>query len=188
MELADQLNPTLPNPLPYIARHLTLHRQFDALDAVLREMERRHGKDHMYSCAVRTRMAGWRGDAEALRRFCADKSEQFEKPHWRPLTLYVRGLLGEIGEDEIARGFARLLTDTQSPRFITFLMQFQTELHAGRGEVSTAMLHLLRAATSMLIDLEWLDRCPLLESLRSHPDFGEARRRVRARAEAIWAT
>jgi serine/threonine-protein kinase len=38
-----------------------------------------------------------------------------------------------------------------------------------------------------LIDVDWLERCPLLAPLRSTPVFAEIRRKVHARAMAIWA-
>jgi TolB-like protein/Tfp pilus assembly protein PilF len=188
MQLADQLDPTLPNPLPYIARHHALMGNHGAAQAIILEMERRHGKSHMYTCSLRIRMAAWRGDREAVGRLTLEDIERFEAPFWRPVRLYAHGVLGQLSEREVERAFARLLADSQNPRFISLLLQLQTEIHAARGELSAARLYLLRAATGMLIDIEWLDRCPLLEPLRDHPDFAEAHRRVLARASAIWAS
>jgi hypothetical protein len=38
----------------------------------------------------------------------------------------------------------------------------------------------------VLVDLDWLDHCPLFDPLREHPRFVELRATVRARCEQIW--
>jgi hypothetical protein len=55
------------------------------------------------------------------------------------------------------------------------------------GQPELALRYFMRAAESVLIDLEWCDHCPVLTELRKLPGFAEGRRLVRARVEAIWA-
>ena len=78
------------------------------------------------------------------------------------------------------------MTGTQNARWITLTAQLGAEVFAFRGDLDAALRHLRRAASLVLIDVTWLDRCPLLAPLRSLDAFAEARRRVEARAEAIW--
>jgi hypothetical protein len=46
-------------------------------------------------------------------------------------------------------------------------------------------LRLLTGAPAF-VDADWLERCPALDSLRSHPDFPAMAAGVRVRANAIW--
>jgi serine/threonine-protein kinase len=38
-----------------------------------------------------------------------------------------------------------------------------------------------------LIDLEWINRCPLFEPIRKEPRFLEVRKHVRERVREMWA-
>lgn len=82
--------------------------------------------------------------------------------------------------------FDAWLAQRSSPRFVTLLCQISTELLGLSGHAERALGYFQRAAETALIDLEWIDRCPALQSLRVLPGFTEGRRKVRTRVEAIW--
>jgi hypothetical protein len=42
------------------------------------------------------------------------------------------------------------------------------------------------AADDVLVDILWMDRCPVLESIRETDWFAEARGKVEKRAGEIW--
>lgn len=65
--------------------------------------------------------------------------------------------------------------------------QMMTEEAAFHGDLERALSHLVAASELLLVDLDWLDRCPLLEPLRERPSFLAARGRVQARCEEIWS-
>jgi serine/threonine-protein kinase len=100
--------------------------------------------------------------------------------------MFAQALLGEVTPEEADQLFARVLSFVDTLRLIVLVTQLRIETLAGAGRPAAAMHHLLRAATSILVDLEWMDRCPLLEEVRAMPEFADARRRVHARAHAIW--
>jgi serine/threonine-protein kinase len=188
LELALSLDPTLMYAGVFEARQLAFAGQWDACEAVLAGIDRRHGPAvRALTLAQRTRVAAWHGDHEALRRCAADDAHQ-GSPSWRMVRLYAAALTGEMGRSDLRERLREILSATQNPRFLSLTEQLATEVYAALGELDEARLHLMRAATNVLVDLEWLDRCPLLVPLRAHPSFGEARRRVRARAEAVWST
>ncbi|GAB4112225.1 MAG: hypothetical protein OHK0013_48200 [Sandaracinaceae bacterium] len=55
---------------------------------------------------------------------------------------------------------------------------------AGRPE--DALDAITRASESALVDLAWIERCPLFEPLRGRPEMVAARERVRRRVEDLW--
>ena len=73
-----------------------------------------------------------------------------------------------------------------SPRFYTLVCQFCTELYAALKDHETALSYFLRAADSVLIDIEWADRCPLLAGIRALPGYVQGRHAVRKRGQAMW--
>jgi serine/threonine protein kinase/tetratricopeptide (TPR) repeat protein len=77
---------------------------------------------------------------------------------------------------------------TLPARFRAFVQQLTAEV-AGHGHMIDACLRALaRSADAGLIDVVWLDRCPLLDAARASPDFAAVRARVAERAHAIRST
>jgi serine/threonine-protein kinase len=108
-------------------------------------------------------------------------------PIWTAVvTLAARGWLGEVSNEELAAGFKSFL-GANNPRWRTLLSQLLVEIHSSWDRVDEAFERLAVCATDVLVDVEWLDRCPLLDCLRGHPNFAPIRRRVAERAAAIWA-
>ena len=73
-----------------------------------------------------------------------------------------------------------------SNRFRTLIHQMAAEAWGRAGDVERSLHHFRAGADTVLLDLEWVDRCPFLGDVRKHPEFAELRRRVRARCEEIW--
>jgi serine/threonine-protein kinase len=68
-----------------------------------------------------------------------------------------------------------------------FASQLRAEVYAYCGREAEAFAHLLEADASGLMDLLWLDGCPVLAGLRADPRFAAVRGRVKARADEIIA-
>jgi serine/threonine-protein kinase len=81
----------------------------------------------------------------------------------------------------------RLIETAPSPRFYTLMCQACTEIYAVTGDAEEALAYYVRAADSVLVDIEWTDRCPSLKAMRALPAFAEARRKVRRRVQAMWS-
>jgi eukaryotic-like serine/threonine-protein kinase len=185
LSLAYQLNPTLPFCLPFIARHHAFHGRFAECQAVLWEIEQRYGPAHLHLVALRLRLTAWQGDREALRRWSSLDSKG-EVSLSALLRLYARGILGEVGSAAIEGALTAGMGAARSRRGHTTIAQLATEIYAGRGDLEAAEAYLERAVDAALVDLEWMDRCPILAPLRDRTAFQRARARVRERAEAIW--
>jgi serine/threonine-protein kinase len=66
-----------------------------------------------------------------------------------------------------------------------FFRQMRAEMCAYSGDRDAALIALEEAAALGLIDLVWLDRCPVLEPLRVEARFAQVRASVAARAELV---
>ena len=85
---------------------------------------------------------------------------------------------------DIFRNFAD--TSTTSPRQRSFFFQLATEYYAAAGMPDEALDALEKAAALPLIDLLWLDRCPVLAPFRDTPGFLRARATTAARVAEVW--
>ena len=102
--------------------------------------------------------------------------------------------LAAIGD--LPRGQAYLaidgiaVTDGASVRLQTLMMQVKAELASLMGDREIAEDALLRGVRYGLMDLNWLQHCPVLSLLRGGAAYEEAGRELEARAEkvidAIW--
>ncbi len=184
LELAAELDPTLKLGLVTAARHYALIGDRAKSEEYLDRVKATALNTDVGLVAMEARFATWRRDLPSVER-CRDairrSPEQFGF-----MSLMLDAYLGERDAAEIeamspgaAHGF--------SPRFTTLADQLIAELLASRGRIEGAMTALNRAADNCLVDLEWLERCPSLEPLRTHPDYLDVHRRVRARADEIWS-
>lgn len=134
---------------------------------------------------LRLRVSAWHRDQEELRRVRVELRDE-------PLPIadagvnYCSVVLGEMEPEAALEPLDLLLARPITPRFASLLCQFATEMMCLAGLPERAVGYLQRAASTALIDLEWLDRCPALEPLRALAAFTECRRQVRQRVEAIW--
>ena len=129
-------------------------------------------------------MGAWRGENDRLRRGL-DALLKSPHPIAGPLALYARVALREMAPPE---GFGVASTQfAVSPRVRSIALQMQAEALGAIGDVagSTACVEL--AATTVLVDLDWIDRCPLIASVRSDEKFPEWRRTVALRCEDVWS-
>jgi eukaryotic-like serine/threonine-protein kinase len=186
LKLAYTLDPSLVYAYIIRARLHELRGEWETAGRIVDDVERRHGPALAPLVrAQRIRAAGWRRDVDELRRWAHDGVTE-DTPNWRVVRLYARALSSEVPPDELREGIEKVLEGSQNPRFLSLTEQLATEIYGGLGDIESARVHLLRAAASVLVDVEWLDRCPLLQGLRTLPDWTDARRRVLARAEAVW--
>ncbi|HEY1558983.1 MAG TPA: protein kinase [Kofleriaceae bacterium] len=136
----------------------------------------------------RTRLGAWRGDPAGLRIegpkfaprlgdralhvlefvFHADATGTFDRVRWRELV-------GEIASPDIP-----LRTQLVG-------LQFLAETAAATGEVEASLETLAIAAQCGLIDIVWLDRCPLFAPIAARDGFAAVRQQVDARARAVLA-
>jgi TolB-like protein len=184
---AVELDPTRIFGRLTIARQTALFGRFDEAHRHLDETERLEGELGLGVASMRARISAWSGDLARLRReaprsgLVVGPSPRREMP-----SVYTRAALGELGDAELAHWSKTLLGSAESPRFSSLLLQLFTEIELLRGRPQAALPWLARAATGMLVDLSWLDHCPLLAPLRESAELVALRRHVAVRAGLLW--
>jgi hypothetical protein len=105
-------------------------------------------------------------------------------------SVLVRAVMGialdgKIASSETARLEERKASLTVTKRTRIFWNQLSVEIRSAGGELA---LDDLREAVELgLIDLTWMDLCPLLAKQRLDPSFAPMRAEVAARAAAVLA-
>jgi serine/threonine-protein kinase len=128
------------------------------------------------------RLASWRRDragAAALRRHVERRDF--------PLRGEVLGILEMVETGTLPAGTEATLLQWgrlvgRAKRRPMFLRQIAAEMLAYVGRDESALRMTVEADALGLIDVTWMDRCPLFASIRSSPEFVAVRDRVAARA------
>jgi serine/threonine-protein kinase len=164
-----------------IARAMALEQRWDEHDRLL-------AHDHLPDRPIaRTRLLWWRGDLAGVRarRDAGSLGGVFD-PELFDLLLaaLLDGAWARVREPLIAKA-----EDGSWPaqRRRAFVAQLVAEIagHVGDVDASTRVLaHAARDAR--LFDLHWLDRCPMLASVRADPAFAAVREQIQARSRAIY--
>jgi lipopolysaccharide biosynthesis regulator YciM len=185
LKLAYALEPALAIALIEVARRSAMRGDQDSYRWCLERLDAQPLLA-LPTLIVRMRVASWSGDLDEVRR-CRNELRDDSSPIAGYAAAYCTVVLGELDVAEAAASLDALLTRKLNSRFASMLCQLATEQMCMRGDTTRAIHYLQRAADSALIDLEWMDRCPVLTPLRPLPAFAEARRKVRARVETIWS-
>jgi len=128
------------------------------------------------------RLATWRRDrpgAAALRRHVERRDF--------PLRGEVLGMLEMVETGTLPAGTEATLVQWgrvvgRAKRRPMFLRQIAAEMLAFVGRDDSALHMTVEADALGLIDVTWMDRCPLFASMRSSPEFVAVRDRVATRA------
>lgn len=183
LRLALDLAPGLMGARMELARQAALdgdHDQFEAVLAPLDEPVQRS----IAVLQLRVREATYRRDRVAIETLHREFSSETE------LGRAMMDCTGDIalGRTDAAEAVARAetyLAMLDSPRFKSLVRQILVETLLFAGETALAERQLLLAAESRLIDVEWLDRCPLLADLHGSPALARARELVAARLRGV---
>jgi serine/threonine-protein kinase len=132
------------------------------------------------------RLAAWRGDRDAeLAAHAALAQLGGTVTFERELVLAIYDPIRPWGARRDA--ILAMVDDRSLPgaRRRAFIAQLAAEAAGRGGDVEACLAMLLRANAEGLFHLHWLDRCPLLESVRGEPRYTVVRGDVARRAEAI---
>jgi serine/threonine-protein kinase len=137
-------------------------------------------KDKFAYWTLRGRTSMWRRDAKAVEEALVSMPEIPELRY--PLLLrriaQTKTLPTEVFELEREER-------TGGARRHTFVSQLSAELTSFVGRHDDAMASVARAVDLGLIDLLWLERCPLLDTLRASPRYPRFHEDVKRRADLI---
>lgn len=166
LRLASELDPTLAYCVFMLARQHALSGDGAGFAATLAELRRRHRAHHFpYAPALDLRIAVWREDRAEIRRALAEDALRGH-PYREWTMLHARSALGEVSGEEVDAAFGEALAEVQSQRFRSMLVQLWAEACAASGRHEAALARITSAAEGVLVDLAWLDGCPLFAPLR----------------------
>ena len=191
LELAFDLDPNMVFALPEIARYRALRGDLDGYQRELdRYLDATGREGNMASTMLEIRVASWFRQLDRLDRLVAGLRSA-------AMETFSIGRVAELLVDRQATVEAiramidEVLESAPNPRFAALLRQLGAELAGFHRFDALAIHYVSESARGVLVDLDWLDGCPLLAPLREGPEWASewtaARQLVRARAEAIWA-
>ncbi|WP_245913689.1 protein kinase domain-containing protein [Nannocystis exedens] len=183
--LAASLEPSLLQAYAHVARVHALRRDLGALHEFIDKLEHQP-HFHFQALITRVRVAGWFGDLDTVRT-CLERSRATTQgDRENAVSFFAHGVLGDYSREEMLAGLEEFFKAGPSPRMYTSTCQVGAEIMALRGFHDDCLTLIERACDARLIDLEWLDLCPALASVRSDPRFFKVRRTVAQRVEAMW--
>lgn len=187
LELAFELDPALFRALPDIARHRALHGDLDGYREQIARFFTCTGRDNDLPVAMlEIRVAAWYGDQQQVAKVRARLSDSI--PESYSLVSFAKTMTAEQASvDELRESFAPIFEATRNPRFDSLVRQLGAEAAMFHGLEDLALEYIEVAAAGVLVDLDWLEHCPLFSPLRERPEFDAVRVVVRGRAEGVWA-
>ena len=138
--------------------------------------------------ASTARLAGWRRDLQGVITAGSSFTPRVGDNAPR-MVVFVRDTYarGSMDLDEWARLRDGFLAEDKPRRMQIFGLQLLTEMSAVLGEPERSLEALARSIDLGLIDLTWLDACPVFHGLRGDPRWQAMRAEVAARATRVLA-
>ena len=172
-----------------LSRIAALNGDWERADALLEEVLDHTG--HRIVIATQARYALWRGDLDRLKHVVGIIEASGDPAFHLVKRVFVPIWKAFVAKSEIAPNDPRLggLRSTAagtSMRMTTFWHQMLAEIYAKLGHTGVAIDSIERAVGRSLVDVFWLDRCVLLDGLRSDVRFVRARTATASRAAALW--
>lgn len=138
-----------------------------------------------YTAALRARICLWRRDRALAHKLLEEIDAGL------PLTDAMRSMLEAVAFNrsiDLQKMIDSLpIRRSGSQRGVTLFHQLSTEWACFRGDYEQALRSLSPAVDNGLMDLMWLDNCPLLKPLATDPHFQALRRIVESRARKVQA-
>ena len=182
-----EMDPSLEPPRWDLARAYALEGQWAEHDAIIDEISHQAGGLATRMASL-LRTAGWRRDWRLMVDVRASISRVPEMP------LFERTLILAVCDAAIdGRWYAmrdQIVAVVTAPavgsaRRRAFVGQIIAEVAGGSGDPATAVQMTRFAIEQGLIDRHWLERCPLIESVRASPEYPALHAVVVGRANAI---
>jgi serine/threonine protein kinase/tetratricopeptide (TPR) repeat protein len=179
LETSLSLDPDAPLVIPELTRAYALLGQWDRADATLSTLA--HDGGQLSYWTLRARIALWRREPALVERYLADL------PDSDPSLLLPRLLLEVVRTGKVPTELSDIEKTERAGgvRRQVFALQMRAEVLAFLGQDDPSLDALQRAAERGLLDRFWLDRCPLLDSVRRSPRFAGIYAEVRRRTDAV---
>jgi serine/threonine protein kinase/tetratricopeptide (TPR) repeat protein len=186
LTMAVELDPNDPRSLLSAALYHAQKGDYAQASGMLARMAADDPTTQGAIAIIYLRMSLWRGRADQVRALQRGWST-VDAPRKRMLELLAGVYLQRIDVGVLEQELDAATRRDASPRVASMFHQLATEVLAARGETDAAFEHLRRAASDVLVDVEWLTCCPVLGELRTQPGFAPLAMQVRQRAAVIWA-
>ncbi|AKT42786.1 protein kinase domain-containing protein [Chondromyces crocatus] len=185
-EAALALDPHTPLARAAMARLHALLGRWDQMEATLAQANPLRSEQW----AIRARFLVWQRDIEQGARLMEGLDEDTQIPAMARtlLTLLRDRGLSQQQDRGLPQPPLEIMTGETAhhgPRRRTFMHQLRAEVLGFLGDTEKGLQEIQSAVDSGLIDLLWMERCPLLEGARQDPRFGTMHAVVRRRADAI---
>jgi eukaryotic-like serine/threonine-protein kinase len=186
LNLTAELDPSRPLVWGNIARIRSLLGDRQGAAAALQRLETLERPDRFQaSLVLRVRDALWHADAAALDEYLFVLETSANSLNNTFFQMYVAALHDDEDAIRALSRYAFELDASVSPRFKMATYQWAAEVLMARKHIDLALEQVCGAATKVLVDLFWLEKCPLLAPLRDDYAFMESIRLTRERAAAI---
>ena len=183
IRLAYELDPVNSRLLIYEARYHELRGDSARADAVLAELAQRDDARDIAVVGLRARIASWRGDRETLLKLREGYDRVGEASTF--VDLLFATYFDDVAHDTLLDALRQRL-HALSPRFRALVCQLAAETAGVLGRPEVADEFVGRAVDDTLMDVDWLEHCPVLAPVRALPSYPERIAKVRARAESLW--
>jgi serine/threonine-protein kinase len=181
LEAALALDPDVPNARVEMGRVHALAGRWEEAEA---ELEKLRARDDAFAFWTgRTRTALWRRQMDLVEQYLAELGED-ERTLKIPQMMRLLASGKPVPLDafpEIPGGAGR------QNRRRAFFLQMRAEILGFMGDVPHAMEAIAASVQAGLIDLLWLERCPLLEETRRDAGYLPLHAEVKRRTDDILA-
>jgi hypothetical protein len=177
--------PHRPMPCMFQARCHALLGKFDESEELMVEASRRASIPTMGGTIYLLRMHAYRYGRQPKNLNMAQRRAIREK-NWEGVMNYNNALAGTADPQHVLDWYESIMSQLTNPRARMVMNQTCVELFMLLGLEAKAFEVLSDCARNGLIDILWIDRCPLLARLRSVDGFGEVRDWVWLNAYGVW--
>ncbi|HRI66771.1 MAG TPA: serine/threonine-protein kinase [Polyangium sp.] len=177
--------PQRPIPCIVLARCHALLQQFDQAEAEIAEAFRRSSIPTLGGLMNSLRVHAYRWGKKPTNLTIAQRKIVREQ-NWIVVTHYVEALAGTADAQGIAGWIDGYVNQLRNRRARMVLRQVYAEIFMLLGLEYKALELLADCARGGLIDIIWIDRCPLFAPLRSVEGFARIRDWVWLNAYGVW--
>jgi len=181
-DMAVGLDPGRARPIaPELVRYFSYLEDWEASEVLIESLERSDvvGLQRV-ALVLRYRMQRWRGQRPARLQ---DDSTMLLQRFGPNLVALLRHLDRPVFDAAVIdRELAAHFREVRPRRGQLFSLQIVAEEAATAGHTEFLLVTLEHAIRNGLIDITWMDRCPLFQFVRGHERFIDMRDRVAAHA------
>ncbi|MCA9664953.1 MAG: protein kinase [Myxococcales bacterium] len=183
---AHALEPTLLQPLVVLARTTAMLGRFDEhAEWVARAERAGHGNVAAFLVS-RLRIAGWRRDHAVIDEVI-DRLPLVQRQYRQMVEALARALRGDLTPRAYGPVLEQIIGGIPNQRMVLLVRSIAVELCCLGDDQAQALAVAAPLREAPFIDVTWLERCPVIESIRDHELMRELRRVAQRRAEVFWS-